>query len=109
MTDSRVSQLCSSGILAFQRDREGRVQIDRESLSTLVVERARLRELSAESAERAAAEAADRNMKLANDRRLFEEEKERRRVELLKLKQREVSALESIADWVRAGARLRAS
>lgn len=98
-------------MLARVHDSEGRVQIDRQSLEALVIERARLRETSADGADRAAAEIADRQMRLSRERRAFEDERERRRLELLALKKREVDALEAVVEWLQQTSprRLRAS
>lgn len=97
VSQQRVSQLVRGGLLVAERDPEGRLQYDRETVDRLVRDRARRAARSdAEADERAALveEARDR---FARQRREREERELARRAHLDELLERAVAALERIA------------
>lgn len=97
ISQQRVSQLVRKGVLVVDRDTEGRLRYDRESVERYVAEqaaRASLNDRTSDDRKALQAEARDR-MKAAREKEAREKaEKEAARNDLL---QRAVTALETIA------------
>lgn len=97
VSQQRVSQLVREGLLAADRDADGRLKYDRELVDRYVSERAgRAARRDGEAEERSALQAEARE-RLARERRRVELEKESRRAREDELRERAVTALERIA------------
>lgn len=96
----RVSQLCNDGTLAATKDDDGNWQIDRESIESLVAERAQKKARTAQEREEARA-LAEENRDRLRRQRAQEKQRELARVARLdELQERGVAALERIAKYL---------
>lgn len=98
VSQQRVSQLVRAGILVADRDPDGRLQYDRETVDRLVRDRAaRAAQRSGADADERAALVEEARDRFARQRRERELQEKARRAHLDELLERAVAALERIA------------